>query len=84
VPVTPVAVQKDALIALFESAFKNARDSGSAAGADSDLIIHRLSSDLASAVESFVVGSQVTINPGIPVVVMPATGTGSTVGPGMS
>ena len=85
-PVTPTVVTEEALQLLLVKAFKRARDDGSKDDAVSDNVIRELCFELASAFNSFIVGTIVTINPGVPVAGTSPSGpiAGTTVGPGTS
>ena len=83
----PIAAPgKTTMQTAIRQAFISAKNSGSEDGADPDVIIERLSSDIANAVDAYVTSITVTINPGQVVnangISGPAIGT--TVTPGTS
>lgn len=86
-PITPTAFPQDALQAAIYQAFKTQMNNAASADGDSsEANLQQLSNDIAAAVNSFVVGCIVTINPGQ---VVSAAGTpgvviGSTISPGTS
>lgn len=81
-----IATGKSTMESSIKAAFVKAKNDGAKDGASSDAIIAQLSTDIASAVDSYVTSITVMINPGIPITGVGAMGpvSGATTAPGSS
>lgn len=82
--VTPPKI--DDIAASIKVAFVKAKNDGATTGANPDVIITNLSNEIASAIQSYITATVVTINPGIVVTGMagPVPVVGATTSPGSS
>lgn len=84
-PVTPTSFTQPQLANAIYTALENAKQNGTD-GMDPSQMNQALANEIATAINSFIVGTIVTVNvaPGIPVATAgsPAAQTGATTGPG--